>query len=119
MFHEKGLVNQNLEAVVSIKFADNAEMDCILDTGFTGTLFLPRKFVEENNLFIGAREVLQAAEDQIFEVDMATAKIKWLGEEISLTIFVSEMNEALLGVEMLVDTLLEINYRNGSVKITK
>ena len=57
--------------------------------------------------------------EQIFEVDTATAKIIWLGEEVSLTIFVSEMNEAIMGVEILADTILEIDYKNRTVKITK
>ncbi|MDQ3748443.1 MAG: hypothetical protein M3367_05405 [Acidobacteriota bacterium] len=119
MFQEKGSVNNNLEAVISIQLVNQLKINCLLDTGFNGTLFLPRWFVEENNLLIGVREVLQAAEDQIFEVDTATVKFNWLGEEISVTIFVSEMDEALIGVEMLAETILEIDYKNLTVKITK
>ncbi len=119
MFQEKGSVNNNLEAVISVQLVNQSKINCLLDTGFNGTLFLPRKFVEENHLIIGVREVLQAAEDQIFEVDTTTVKFNWLGEEISVTIFVSEMDEALIGVEMLAETLLEINYKNLTVKITK
>ena len=119
MFQEKGSVNDNLEAVITIQLNNQSKINCLLDTGFNGTLFLPRQFVEENNLPIGVREILQAAEDQIFEVDTANALIKWLGEEFSLTIFVSEMDEALMGVEMLANTLLEIDYVNRTVKITK
>lgn len=66
MFREKGSVNKNLEAVIAVKLVGNAEISCILDTGFNGTLFLPRQFVKENDLLIDAREILQAAEDQIF-----------------------------------------------------
>jgi clan AA aspartic protease len=119
MFQEKGSVNNNLEAVISVQLVNQSKINCLLDTGFNGTLFLPRKFVEENDLIIGVREVLQAAEDQIFEVDTATAKFKWLGEEISVTIFVSEIDEPSIGVEMFTDTLLEIDYKNRTVKITK
>jgi clan AA aspartic protease len=119
MFQEKGSVNNNLEAVIWVQLVNQSKINCLLDTGFNGTLFLPRKFVEENNLSIGVREVLQAAEDQIFEVDTATAKFNWLGGEISITVFVSEMDEALIGIEMLADTLLEIDYKNLTVKITK
>ena len=119
MFQEKGSVNDNLEAVVSIQLVNQSKISCLLDTGFNGTLFLPRKFVEENSLSFGVREVLQAAEDQIFEVDTATAEIDWLGSQSSVTIFVSEANEALIGAEMFADALLEIDYKNRTVKITK
>ncbi len=119
MFQEKGSVNKNLEAVVSIRLSNDAEIECLLDTGFNGTLFLPRVFVEENDLLFGVREVLEAAEDQFFEVDTATAEIVWLGNKFSITIFVSETKEALLGAELLADTILEIDYKSRLVKITK
>ena len=119
MFQEKGSVNNFSEAVVVIRLFNDSSISCILDTGFNGSLFLPRSFVEENDLTIGTREVLQAAEDQLFEVDTATAEIKWLGGKSSVTVFVSETNEALLGTEMLIDSVLEIDYKNLTVKITK
>ncbi|HEY0460849.1 MAG TPA: hypothetical protein VGC97_17060 [Pyrinomonadaceae bacterium] len=53
------------------------------------------------------------------EFDTAIAEIKWLGDEFSLPVLVSESTEALIGVEMLIDTLIEIDYKNLTVKITK
>ena len=119
MFQEKGSVNDNLEAIVTVQLANQSKINCLLDTGFNGTLFLPRKFVEENNLPFGVREVLQAAEDQIFEVDTATAEIDWLGNKSSVTVFVSETSETLIGAEMFADAVLEIDYKNRTVKIIK
>lgn len=119
MFQENGTVNKKGEALVKLNLTNGASLECLLDTGFGGTLLLPRNFVEDNNLLIGVREILQAAEDQFFEVDTATAEISWLGEEFSIPIFVSEIGDALIGVEMLAETILEIDYKNRSVKITK
>lgn len=104
---------------MTIRLTNDAQIDCLLDTGFNGTLFLPREFVEENDLPFGVREVLQAAEDQIFEVDTATAEVEWMGDRSSKTVFVSETGEALVGAEMFVAAVLEIDYRNRLVKITK
>ncbi len=53
------------------------------------------------------------------EIETALVKINWLSEEISIRIFVSETDEALTGTEMLVDTILKIDYKNQTVKITK
>jgi len=36
-----------------------------------------------------------------------------------IRIIISDSNDALIGVEMLVDTILEIDYINSTVKITK
>ncbi len=58
MAEEKGVVNKNLEAVLQILLKNGAKIDCVLDTGFNGTLLLPRKFVEDNSmLFLGIETV--------------------------------------------------------------
>ncbi len=119
MFQENGWVNENLEPFVTLKLTNGTKIDCLIDTGFYGTLFLPRSFVEENNFPIGVREFLQAAESQLFEVDTAIGEISWLGEEFSIRIYVTDTDDALLGAEMLIDTILEIDYLNSTVKITK
>ena len=44
MAEEKGLANENAEAVLRIELADGASIDCVLDTGFNGSLILPQSF---------------------------------------------------------------------------
>ena len=50
---------------------------------------------------------------------MTTVEIKWLGNKFPITILVSETDECLIGTELLIDTILEIDYKNLTVKITK
>jgi clan AA aspartic protease len=119
MFEQSRIVNEDLQALVEIELVSGATINCLLDTGFHGTLFLPRDFVEANSLPIVAQETFVAAESIRFQVDSALAEIKWLGDEFTIPIFVSETDEALIGVEMLIDALLEIDYKNSNVKITK
>ena len=49
MAEEKGLANENAEAVLRIELADGASIDCVLDTGFNGSLILPKSFVEKHS----------------------------------------------------------------------
>ena len=119
MFQNTGIVNEKLQAVVSVELSSGARLECLLDTGFEGTLIIPRKFAEENSLVITGRETFLGAENINIEFDTAIADIKWLGEEFSLPVLVSESTESLLGVEMLDDSVLEIDYKNRTVKITK
>ena len=58
-------------------------------------------------------------EENVIEISTAKAEIKWLGDEFTIPVLVSETGEALIGVELLAAALLEIDYRNQSVKITK
>ena len=90
-----------------------------MDTGFYGSLLLPREFVKSNSLKLTGTETVVMIEENAIEISTAKAEIKWLGDEFATPVLVSETNEALIGVELLTDTFLEIDYRNKSVKITK
>ena len=77
------------------------------------------QIAEENSIFVIGRETFLTAENRNIEFDAAIAEIKWLGDEFSLPVLVSDSTEALIGGEMLIDTLLEIDYINSTVTITK
>ncbi len=119
MAQEKGFVNGNSEAILRIELSDGQSLDCILDTGFNGNLILPRSFVEKNSSSILFGVEVELAEGKIAEFGMTTIKIKWLDDEFPVTILVSESNERLIGTELLNNTVLEIDYKNLTVKITK
>lgn len=119
MAEEKGFVNKNSEAVLRIELTDGASINCVLDTGFNGNLILPRSFVEKYSPDIPISVEVELAEGKTAEVGMTTVEIKWLGNEFPVNILVSETDDALIGTEMLVDSILEIDYKNLTVKITK
>jgi clan AA aspartic protease len=119
MFQKTGSINENLQAILKIELKNGAALDCLLDMGFQGTLVIPRKFAKRNLLMITGRETFLGAESSDIEFDTAIAEIKWLGDEFSLPVLVSDSTEALLGVEMLIDTILKIDYINSTVTITK
>ena len=119
MVEEKGIVNNNLEAILQIRLANGAIIDGVLDTGFDGSVLLPRKFAKENSMHFLGPEKVMLVEGISAEIETALVKMNWLGEEISIRVFISETNEVLIGTEMLVDSILEIDYKNLTVKITK
>ncbi len=119
MVEEKGFVNENMEAVIPIKLASGAAIDCVLDTGFNGSLLLPRTIAAENSMiFLGIEEV-ELVEKITAQISTALAEINWLGNKDSILIYISETDEYLIGTEMLIDSVLEIDYKNLTVKITK
>ena len=119
MAQEKGFVNENLEAVLNIELSNGSTIDCVLDTGFNGTLIVPREFTDRNAIIPFSRVQVDLVEDKTAEIDVASTEVKWFAGEISINILISETGEALLGTQMLVDSILEIDYKNRSVKITK
>jgi clan AA aspartic protease len=119
MAQEKGFVTEDLEAILKIRLVNGSQIECALDTGFNGFLLLPRKFIENNLLsFVGNESVIMV-EQNTTEVEVAAGEIIWLGEKLAVRILVSENNECLIGTKMLVDSKLEIDYKDLTVKITK
>lgn len=119
MAQEKGSVNKNLQAFLPISLTNGATIECLLDTGFDGALVLPRSFVEANAIQIVGDETFTVAEGNVFTADIGLADVDWLGDNFSIRVLVSEVGDTLIGVEMLIDSVLEIDYKNLTVKITK
>lgn len=119
MPHESGNVNASLEARISITLLNGAGIKCLVDTGFTGALVLPRDFITQNALAIVGRETFKTVDNHEIDADIALAEIEWLGEQQTQRAIVSETNEAMIGTEMLIGTVLTIDYIAASVTITK
>lgn len=117
MPHESGNVNASLEARVLIRLAGGAAVRCLVDTGFTGALILPRDFVTNNGLRVVARETFMTVEEHVIEADIGVAEVEWLGETQTRRAIVSETDEAMLGTEMLIGTVLTIDYVASSVTV--
>jgi clan AA aspartic protease len=119
MAQEKGFVTNDLESVLTLKLANGSKIECAIDTGFNGTFLLPRNFVEENSMrFVGTEEITMVEQNTTL-VETALAKIDWMNEQFTIQILVSENDECLIGTQMLVDSKLEIDYKDLTVKITK
>jgi predicted aspartyl protease len=44
---EFGKINENLEPIITLELKNGAKIDCLVDTGFNGTLFLPRWLLKQ------------------------------------------------------------------------
>jgi clan AA aspartic protease len=119
MAQEKGFVTENLEAILPIRLSNGSQIECALDTGFNGFLLLPRRFIEDNSLSFEGSEFVVMVEQNTTEIEVASGEIIWLGENLPVRILVSETDETLIGTQMLIDTKLEVDYKNFTVKITK
>ena len=119
MAQEKGLVNENLEIILPIHLTNGQIIECVLDTGFNGALLLPREFVEENKMEFAGREPVTMVENYQAEIDAVIGEFDWMDKSFFVRVLVSDFGECLIGTQMLVDSKLEVNYKNLTVKITK
>jgi clan AA aspartic protease len=119
MAQEVGYVTRELESILKVRLINGSEIECALDTGFNGFLLLPRTFIESNLLPVVGNESVTMVEQNTTEVEVAAGEVIWLDSKLAVRILVSENDECLIGTQMLVDSKLEIDYKDLTVKITK
>lgn len=118
--NESGKVNENLEPIITLELTNGAKLDCLVDTGFNGTLFLPREFIEANNLVsIGEQQFNSVAQAESHFAEVFAADVRWLGDELEVRVIASEHGSALIGAEMMINAKLEIDYKQSTVFIEK
>jgi len=119
-FKEFGKVNEYLEPIVTLELRNGAKIDCLVDTGFNGTLFLPRNFIKINNLVsVGEQEFNSVAQSESHFAEVFVAVVKWLGEEFEVRVIAGEYGSALIGAGMMLRAKLEIDYSASSIVIEK
>ena len=117
-----GFVNENFQAMIGLDFfADDAfeSLNCEVDTGFAGTIMIPREIEKRFQLQIDGQEYFKAVENTEFLAETTRILIRWLGDEFEITAIISEHDYALIGAEMLIDAVLTIDYLNKTVVIEK
>jgi clan AA aspartic protease len=117
---EVGKINENLEPIITLELKNGAKIDCLVDTGFNGTLFLPRWFIEANDLIsVGEQEFNSVAQAESHFAEVFVADVKWLGDEFEVRVIAGEYDSALIGAGMMIEAKLEIDYAASSVVIEK
>ncbi|PYQ55962.1 MAG: clan AA aspartic protease [Acidobacteria bacterium] len=100
-----GRINSKLEAVVSLWIGGpegrSLKTDVIVDTGFSGTLLVPREVIASLGLLPYGMMVGTLADGRERFFPVCTAIISWLGKPRLINVNVVEESEPLLGMGML------------------
>jgi clan AA aspartic protease len=115
----KGRVNDVPEPVVTLQLvggvAGDIEVECVVDTGFTGALVLPRAVVDQLGLPIVTHEEFRMVGGMCDSADIALAQVHWLGEVRRVDVIVKEAY--LVGAALLAGARLTVDYAVGTVLI--
>ncbi len=115
MAEETGRVTGAREALLPLRLTAGETVECLVGTGFTGALVLPRRLVARLNLPIVGREVFEMVGGQQFVAGVALAEIEWMGAVRTVRVIISD--DSLLGTELLDGTQLTIDYVGHMVSI--
>lgn len=98
--------------------AVEAELDGWIDTGFTGELVLPREQVVRLGLPLGPAVRAGLADGSEVELDTYTCILEWFGEWRRIEVVANQGQFPLIGVGLLLDRELRIDYRGKMVTLT-
>lgn len=110
MAREEGSVNAQREAWLTINGANGDTVECLIDTGFNGSLMLPRETVDRLNLTILGRVPIIAAGGAKSIADVAELEIRWLDARRPVEVIISDGDDSLIGTELFASARLVIDY---------
>lgn len=118
MAHEDGSVNAALEAWLRIRAAGGATVECLIDTGFNGSLVLPRAEAVRLGLTVLGRVPIIGVGRARSIADIAELEVEWLGEGRAVEVIISEGDDSLLGTGLLDGSRLVIDYNAHSATVS-
>lgn len=119
MATELGKVNAAGNALVPVKLSTGEVIECLLDTGFTGELMLPRTLVDRLQLAITGEQECEIAGGGLLLSFTTLVEINWFGVLRTVEVIISEGDDLLLGTVLLEGTRLKIDYIDYTVEIEK
>lgn len=118
-----GAVMPNLEPMIQIMVLDVTgnitPVNLLIDTGFSGSMALPKSIIERLGLPLAGSDSVQFGDGRILSADLYEAEIEWDG--VRRTIYVDCFGtDSLIGTELLRDYEAIIQFVNGgSLKLNK
>lgn|SRR5574341_1493963 len=110
MAHEYGSVNAQLEAWLRVRTANGETIDSLVDTGFNGSLMLPRSDATRLNLSVLGRVPVIGVGRARFVADIAELEVEWLGRNRAVEVIISDGDDSLIGTGMLDGSRLVVDY---------
>ncbi len=96
---------------------EEIEFPAIIDTGYNGEVILPEHRVQEMGLeFLGTIDN-ELADGRVVEIEFFRGRIKWFDDVQEVAIGASQSDDTLLGTLLLANCELNVNFKQGSVKI--
>ena len=115
----KGYVDENRSPCIYFRSSQSEKYSLVVDTGFNGSLCLPKKLIKELNFQkIGTYEV-ELADGSIVPSPVYSGEIIWFRQKTEVIAHETVSHEGLIGTELLRGTYFELDIDANYVMITK
>ena len=118
----RGIINANLEPVVESIFLvgeeGNIPLNAILDTGFNGMLCVPRELQSRCALDSLGLETFELADGSLVEGELYVGQISLNGSLFFVELTLTDAEQALLGMQLLLDKVAVFDLKAMTVEVT-
>ena len=111
-----GFLDEFNLAFVTVDFGQGP-LDFMIDTGFTGTLVIGEQFFDPRQAENAGSTDAELADEGWAEYATYYVEFDWFGETIRARVLIGLGKTCLLGIAMLMDRRLEIDYPARAVNI--
>ena len=112
----RGFIDEFGLSFVTVDFGQGP-LDFMIDTGFTGTLIVGEQFFDSRRAEYAGPTDAELADEAWAEYETYYVEFDWFGETIRARILDGPGKTCLLGVALLMDRRLEIDYPASVVNI--
>ena len=117
-----GEVDNSGRALVALRLRPSVDADAIqlaawVDTAFTGELVIPQATIERLGLRQSAAVMAGLADGTQVVLDTYSCIVDWFGQERVVEVVENDGEFPLLGIGLLRDRRLEIDYRSRTLSI--
>lgn len=106
----------NIEVIGS---RSTLSLSAVIDTGFSVDLCLPTEIAVGLGLELTNRHRTELADGSVHAQLVFAGRVKFVGEERDVDIYLTDLDEALIGTGLMDDCRLTIDFAKGTVDLKK
>lgn len=115
----KGFLDEFLSPRIGITLIAETDIsvNVVIDTGFTGELFIPEKIAVKMKLQIAGVQSVMLADGSTPDLQTAKVNVGWGDSEKTVLALVGGGEDVLIGVQLLKDDDVFISFTRGEVHV--
>ncbi len=114
-----GWIDDQLSPRVKLKTVLGTELDLVVDTGFNGELVLPKAYLKKLGFRYRGWTMVELADGSEVPTGFYEGTVIWFGKKRKVRIHKTKSEDALLGTQMLIGYIFELDIEVNKVVIVK
>jgi clan AA aspartic protease len=115
----KGWVDDQLSPRIKISITRGKELDIVVDSGFNGEIMLPKRHLKKLGFEYRGWTLVELADGSKVPSAFYEGSVLWFGQKRKVRVHPTKSEDALLGTQMLIGYVFELDIEGDRVIIKK